>query len=357
MTHSKAIENFKYVTGLVVGKFCPLHKGHEYVIETALKYCETVIVLSYTSMDMRGYESHIRKLWFDTLKVDHQRLKVHILDHLVNSNIKDDSPAENHRNFCANYLLNSLDTTVQAVFTSEDYGDGFANYLTNYFSTQLSTSIIVQHVLVDKERSTFNVSGTELRNAIKMGNHKLQLEMMRTEVYSTFIKKILFLGGESTGKTTIVNTLSDYYKVKPVLEFGRFMYDKRNGNLQYEDMLYIAESQIALENENALLLHVNQYLFCDTSPLTTMFYCLEMFGCVPTKLIDIVWDCDYRYDKIYLCAPDFPMVQDGTRKDEKFRQKGHEFYINHLECIGIEYTLLTGNLEQKIDKVLVDLNS
>ena len=33
--------------GLIVGKFCPLHKGHELLIKTAIAACESVVVISY----------------------------------------------------------------------------------------------------------------------------------------------------------------------------------------------------------------------------------------------------------------------------------------------------------------------
>lgn len=38
----------RFGTGLVVGKFCPLHRGHQHVIATAVAACERVVVVSYT---------------------------------------------------------------------------------------------------------------------------------------------------------------------------------------------------------------------------------------------------------------------------------------------------------------------
>ena len=34
-------------TGLTLGKFAPLHKGHQYIIETALREMDEVIVMIY----------------------------------------------------------------------------------------------------------------------------------------------------------------------------------------------------------------------------------------------------------------------------------------------------------------------
>jgi HTH-type transcriptional repressor of NAD biosynthesis genes len=37
------------------------------------------------------------------------------------------------------------------------------------------------------------------------------------------------------------------------------------------------------------------------------------------------------YDTILLCAPDFPFVQDGTRRDTEFRTMQHNWYRNVLD--------------------------
>ena len=45
-----------YCDGLVVGKFAPLHVGHEALINAALAQCETVYIISNTRADIRGNE-------------------------------------------------------------------------------------------------------------------------------------------------------------------------------------------------------------------------------------------------------------------------------------------------------------
>jgi cytidyltransferase-like protein len=38
-------------TGLTLGKYAPLHKGHQYVIETALREMDKLIVIAYDAPD------------------------------------------------------------------------------------------------------------------------------------------------------------------------------------------------------------------------------------------------------------------------------------------------------------------
>ena len=350
---------YKYATGLVVGKFCPLHIGHELVIRTALNHCEKVIILSYTSEEFEGCDADTRENWIKNSlwESEIKRTEVHVLDFVVKNTLKDNAPDDAHRHFCANYLLNFVQTTVQAVFTSEDYGPGFAEYLSNYFSTELSTKVSVDHVMVDQQRVRYPISGTELRKAFADREHLMNSNFLSLHVKQSFIKKILFLGGESTGKTVISEAVADIFSVPPVVEFGRYFYDKRGGKLNYEDMEHIGKTQLSTEQTQLRCLTPGEFLICDTSPLTTSFYSREWFGRISSNLKSIVAKCDTRYDKIYLCAPDFPMVQDGTRQDETFRNKGHEFYVDYLTSHCMKYTLLTGTLEEKIAKVTEDLSN
>nr|WP_218280832.1 adenylyltransferase/cytidyltransferase family protein [Verrucomicrobium spinosum] len=57
----------RFQHGLVVGKFCPLHKGHEAVIRRALEECENVVVLSYTVPEFPGCEPEKRAAWLGSL--------------------------------------------------------------------------------------------------------------------------------------------------------------------------------------------------------------------------------------------------------------------------------------------------
>jgi NadR type nicotinamide-nucleotide adenylyltransferase len=338
----------KFVTGLVVGKFCPLHDGHVKVIDTAAEQCENLIILSYTSGNFPGCEAEKRQEWLEmaTKFWDRTNITIDVLDtKSIVMGLVDDSSEFAHRQFCAEHLLETLETTVDAVFTSEDYGQGFADHLALYFTSKFLNPVHVEHVMVDKDRLEHPISGTQLRESTK--NMELYTPWY---VRKDFVRKVLFLGAESTGKTTLVRALGD--EQHTALEYGRLLYDARNGKLRYEDMTLIGARQLQVEDLKAGGIKMDEFIYCDTSPLTTLFYTEQWFGRVPQKLYDMAANLDSYY-KIFLCAPDFPMVQDGTRQDEKFRNKGHAFYLKELE--GKKYTLLTGSLEERIAKVKQEL--
>lgn len=340
---------YKYRTGLVVGKFCPLHKGHEFLIKSALEQCQTVVVISYTSTHYKKCSAVNRELWLSKMDCDQKRLRIHVVPDNRYKPL-DDAPDVTHRKFCYNILKDDLETTVQVVFSSELYGEGLAEFIRYNQVKDLHYTGIVASVLVDLRREQFPVSGTLVRSSPEY------LHYLNPLVRSFFITKVLFLGGESTGKSTITKRLAEHYNVSFVPEFGREWYEYRNKELFYEDMEYIAEHHRLLELDIAALSE-KEVLFCDTSAITTAFYSDTWYGRASDRLHQLVMSNITDYDIIYICKADFPMLQDGTRQNENFRIAGQTWALDFLDRYRAPYTILSGSLEEKIKQVIHDIDT
>jgi len=147
----------RFRRGLVVGKFAPLHDGHVLVIETAQKYCDEVIVLSYSNPEPEIADPALREHWLSLLFPDCTRLVV-TKDKLQEWFARKESvpvlpdneaDAGVQRDFVALLLEDVLGKRVDAVFTSEAYGPGFANHLTRRFRQHDPAALAVTHVSVD----------------------------------------------------------------------------------------------------------------------------------------------------------------------------------------------------------------
>jgi cytidyltransferase-like protein len=53
--------------GVTLGKYAPFHKGHEYVISTALKEMDHVMVIIYNASDITDIPTKIRAKWIQNI--------------------------------------------------------------------------------------------------------------------------------------------------------------------------------------------------------------------------------------------------------------------------------------------------
>lgn len=335
--------------GLVVGKFSPLHLGHERLINEALAHCEQLYLLCYSLPELPGCDAQRRAGWLQARFPDVPALMItpasietwrgegRVLPDLPHN----DAPDVQQRQFVAELCQVVLGTTVDAVFTSESYGDGFAAHLAACFGHP------VHHVCVDQARLAVPISGTRLRE----DPHGLKA-FLAPPVYADFVERIVLLGGESTGKSSLAEALAGALDSVHVAEYGRERWEARSGELQYDDLLHIGRTQVA--RENAAAERANGYLVCDTSPLTTLFYCGAMFGCAEPELQRLA---ERPYQHIFLCADDFPFVQDGTRQDETFRRRQQAWYRDELQRRGWAYHELCGSLAERVAQALEILQS
>jgi len=339
--------------GLVVGKFCPLHRGHELLIDTALAQCDEVLLISYTRPAFDGCEAAARERWLAErfpqtrrLVLDDERFAALAARHgwpgppVLPHNDEADAV---HRDFVGWLCDRVFDCSVDAVFTSEDYGDGFAAALGHGFRRYRDPAHAdVRHVCVDRARRAIPISGTAIRR-----DPHAHREHLAPVVYADFVQRVCLLGGESSGKTTLAAALAARLGTPWVAEYGRQRWEEQDGKLVFDDLLQIARTQ--LEHEHQLARQANRWLVCDTSPLTTLLYSHALFGRAAPELEQLA---GRAYHHVFLCAPDFPFVQDGTRQDEAFRQQQHAWYLRELERRGIAFTLLRGRLDQRIDAAL-----
>lgn len=345
----------RFARGLVVGKFCPLHYGHEHVIDAALRECDEVFVLGYSRPEFEGCEPAERRRWFALRYPGSRtaRLRVLILgademhDECARRGVAspppgmphNDDPDDTHRAFCGWICRSFFGCPVDAVFTSESYGDGFAASLSRQFGRP------VVHVAVDPAREQVPASGTALRRDPRAGRSR-----MAPEVYASLVPRIALLGGESSGKTSLARALAKALGTVAVEEYGRELWVEQGGSLlSREDLLRVAEVQVEREYRAAAAASDGAVIVCDTSPLTTLFYCLKDHATAPTRLLEL---SRRHYRLNVLCEPDFPFVQDGTRRDAAFTAEQQAWYLKRLSGQGARLLRVRGPLAARVDQVL-----
>jgi nicotinamide riboside kinase len=177
-------------------------------------------------------------------------------------------------------------------------------------------------------------------------------EGQERDVEMDVVEMVVFVGAESTGKSTLVERLAREFDTAYVPEIGRFIWEQKQGQLTAADYVDIALKHRQAEAE--ALARARRYLFVDTSALTTLLLGLE-FGQVPKEappeLLRCADECKTRYAHHFVCADDIPFVQDGVREGESWRGRIHKLVLADLEARGIPYTIVSGTVEERAAQV------
>ena len=150
------------------------------------------------------------------------------------------------------------------------------------------------------------------------------------------LKKIVILGPESTGKSTLCEQLAQHYETMWCPEFAREYLLVNGTNYDFEDLEIIAKGQLALEDEYATMLE-NQSetmmengehlpLFIDTNMYVAKVWCEFVFEKCHRFILDEI--VKRQYDLYLLCNIDLPWVKDELREypDLASRKKLYNIY-------------------------------
>ncbi len=340
--------------GLVIGKFSPLHFGHEFLIDRARAACESVTVLSYSRPELPRCDAASRLAWLrhrapgvHAVVFDEEGLArwCRIRGVEPRSMPSNDAPDDAQRAFVAWVCLQLLRSRVDAVFTSEAYGDGLADFLTRAFAAAEPGHPGVVHRLVDLHRSAWPLRGTDVRAAPARWRHGVD-----PFVHADLVPRICIVGGESSGKTTLAHALAEALAAALVPEYGRTHWEQARRDLDLRELQIVAETQVA--HEVAAAQSTPPYLVCDTSPLATLAYALLDHGRPSRRLVAL---SRRRYDLAVLCRPDFPFVQDGTRRSAAWRDAQHALSLELLRRRRLPFIEVSGSVQQRVEQVLGSL--
>jgi NadR type nicotinamide-nucleotide adenylyltransferase len=312
--------------GLVVGKFYPPHRGHKHLIDTARAQCDRLIVVlpHHPSQKIPG---ELRKEWLEEIHPDCEI-------HLVPDELDNDSEQ------WAKWTIDYLGRSPDVVFTSEDYGEPFARFMN------------CRHVMVDRERNTVPISGTKVRE--RPLEH---LDFLEPCVRAYFVRRVVLIGAESTGKTTLAEKLAQHFNTIWVPEYGREYWENKVAGLSMDgplpgwtsdEFVTIAQEQQRRENEAARA--ANKILVADTNAFATGTWHERYMG-HRSNDVDAVSHSD-RVDLYLLTEADFPFVQDGWRDGESIRDWMHGRFIEELARVNTPVLRLRGTFDDRMREAI-----
>ncbi len=170
------------------------------------------------------------------------------------------------------------------------------------------------------------------------------------------IKKVVVIGPESTGKSTLCEQLADHYNTLRCEEYARAYLLEHGTDYTYDNLLEIAKGQMKMEDNcsrkvqaltNTSSLHL-PLLFVDTNMYVMKVWCEFVFNkCHPLILQEIN---RRKYDLYLLCNTDLPWVKDELREypDIETRETLYRIYRELMENQQVPWVNIEGNYQERL---------
>ncbi len=173
------------------------------------------------------------------------------------------------------------------------------------------------------------------------------------------IVKVVVIGPESTGKSSLCEQLANHYKTEWVKEYAREYLLANGTEYSYDNLLEIAKGQFALEKAAIQLIEdknttsaandLPEIVLIDTNMYVLKVWCEFVFEkCHPWILNQIV---ENSYDLYLLCDIDLPWVKDELREypDVEIREKLYHHYKDLLINQSTPWVNISGNYQQRVE--------
>lgn len=176
------------------------------------------------------------------------------------------------------------------------------------------------------------------------------------------LKKIVIIGPESTGKSTLAEQLARHYESAWCPEFAREFLLTNGTDYTFDDLLTIAKGQLAMEDEYTSKLEEHSLplledgghlpLFIDTDMYVMKVWCEFVFGNCHRFVLDNI--VSRKYDLYLLCNVDLPWIKDELREypDLETRRKLYFIYKDIMINQSTPWIDISGGYEERFEKAV-----
>jgi NadR type nicotinamide-nucleotide adenylyltransferase len=181
------------------------------------------------------------------------------------------------------------------------------------------------------------------------------------------LKKIVIIGPESTGKSTLSEQLAEHYETAWCPEFAREFLHSNGTDYEFDDLLTIAKGQLALEDEYTARLEQQAEpmmesgghlpLFLDTDMYVMKVWCEFVFNRCHRFILEQI--SERNYDLYLLCNIDLPWVKDELREypDLHTRKKLYQIYKDIMVNQPVPWIDISGTYEQRLQKAILAVDA
>lgn len=312
--------------GFLLGKFMPPTDGHVFLCQFALHHCDELTIL-VESQEGQPIDGHLRYQWMREL-FPHANV-VHCHEKLP----QDPSETPDFWSIWGNVLNRYAPANVDYVYASEDYGLQVARILGATF------------VPVDIERRCRAISATMIRE-----DPYQHWDFLPAPVRAHYCRRVVLIGPESSGKSTLAQALGDALGTVVAPEYGR-TYCDFFGQPDEDDLRAIAKGHIA--STQAAMRFANRILIEDTDAAMTQVWA-DMLGIPRDPQIEALWTAPDLY---VVCDIDVPWVEDGQRwfPEPAQREAFLDRCVNEARGRDVPFVIASGDVVQRVANVVKTL--
>ena len=328
-----------YNVGMYGGSFDPLHVGHIHDIIRAASMCKELFVVISWCEGRESTSKELRYRWILNSIRHLSNVKILMVEDKAVS--KEEYNTDYYWEKGAADIKNLVGKPIDIVFCGSDYQG------TNRFESLYCPESVVHYF----DRSEVPISSTDIR-----GWALENWDYIPAVCKSHYAKKVLIVGGESTGKSTLTKNLALAYNTNSVSEVGRDTCEFAGG----EELMLPCDLYENFLRQKINIMDAaskcNRILFVDTDALTTLFYCGFLLGegseesenC--KKMAEAINEIT-EWDLVLFLEPDVKFVQDGTRNEKIHaeRNKYSEQLKNVFDRYNMKYETISGDYLARFD--------
>ena len=160
-------------------------------------------------------------------------------------------------------------------------------------------------------------------------------------------RKLILIGPESTGKTTLSVHLAKLYNFDLIAEYSREYLSKKNNSYDYEDLKKIAIQQNQIEKNNN-----SEKIIIDTDLLTIKIWSEFKYGSCDSEIEKIISSYDRNNRYYLLLKDDIKWEYDPLRENKNDRSEIFLLFKKLLEKERLNFSIITGTGVSRVNNAI-----